>query len=123
MTFRIVFFALLAVSTISAQPAADSSLHFEVASSIRKVEGNPVAARVASGALFSVDNSHVRFTAVNVATLIRYAYRLKAYQLDISGNSGDALDPDSPTLYNVECTLPNGGKTDQGTCNDAKSAS
>lgn len=112
MTFRIVLFVLLAVSALSAQPAVDSSLHFEVAS-IRKVEGNPVAARMASGSLFLVDNSHVRFTAVNVATLIRYAYRLKAYQLDLSGNSGDALDPDSPNLFNVECTLPHGSKNDQ----------
>ncbi len=110
MTLRFGLLLLLAAPTLAAQ-SGSASPRFEVAS-VRKLSNDPANAKLASTSRYSIDNGRVRFTAVNVATLIRYAWHIKAYQLDLAGNT-EALDPDSQVLYTVEGTFPHGATADQ----------
>ncbi len=111
---RILLTATVAL-VASAQTPSATGPAFEVASirpkSFEQVK--QIVAQFAATGSFSdieIDPERVHIAAMDLEKLIRTAYGIKDYQLE-----GPAwlVDPDTPTMFEIEATLPAGATRDQ----------
>lgn len=111
---RILLAATVAV-VASAQAPSPVAPAFEVASIRPKSfeQMRQIVAQFAATGSFSdieIDPGRVRIAAIDLAKLIRTAYGIKDYQLE---GPEWLIDPDIPTMYEIEATLPAGATRDQ----------
>lgn len=107
MTCSSLYLALLAMGAAATMWAQAQGPAFEAAS-IRLTQ----LGQTANGSVLgiAIDPDRVRIRAMPLFKLIEAAYNIKSYQLD---GPDWVVDPDIPTLFDIEAKLPPGATVDQ----------